>query len=403
VLSLSRDGEILTEVDLNISPEGGTVLQQGAGVDTGAPDLVCDPTGIYIGASGNIAAWDAGGNYRWSRHIDGRAAAVVMNSELLFIGTSSGEVCAFEKSTGFIRWRDKIPSSVEFLNFPADAEGPLIGAGKFSTHLFDPSRGELLLNILTPAASGHPHMDRRGILYIGGDDWVVYSYDLPRLDLGAAAFPGEVRSDAGRSYDTGVREPSARELYTAEVMRTADRAEYLRLLDDMEDLLRSVEPGIKHHASLRSVEALCGTGVLNTITRSGYVINDFPEVRIRAASLLAQYGTLQSRDLLLQLLRYDWDKVSSQSFVESLGKLRSDPDGEVVAAVYRLLHSGRIPLGENPSAADIIIESVDRICRYSGMVRPEASRILNELYFAAVPREYRMKAIETLRAFGEKK
>ncbi|MGC9313795.1 MAG: PQQ-binding-like beta-propeller repeat protein, partial [Sediminispirochaetaceae bacterium] len=309
VLSLNRDGEIMAGIDLNSSREGSAVPRKGAGADTGALDLVCDPSGIYVSDSGRIMVWDAGGNYRWSGNVGGRVTAAVLTSELLFIGTSSGEVCAFDKSDGFIRWCEKIPSSIEFLNFPVGADRPLIGAGKFSTHLIDPYRGDILLNILTPAASGHPLMDRSDILYIGGDDWVVYSYDLPRLDLAAFKSSNESRPDAGRSYDTGMRKMSARELYTAEIMKTADRTEYLRLLDDMEEVLRSAEPGIQYHSSLRSVEALCGTGVLNPITRSGYVINDFPEVRTRAASLLAQYGTLPSRALLLQLLRYDWDKV----------------------------------------------------------------------------------------------
>ncbi len=390
-LALNRDGEIIAKIDLNNQLRAGSL------------DLVCDPAGVYISAFDRILAYDTNGTYRWDEKTDGPAAASALNSDLLFIGTTSGFIYALEKSTGFIRWRERMPASIEFLGVPDNGDGPLVGAGKFTTQLLDPSVGEVMLKILTPASAAHPLVLRKDTLYIGGDDWVVYRYDLPRLDfsemnpsLKSGAGPGPLKT-------TGADELSARELYTAEVMKTAVRAEYLRLLDDMETILRSVEPGMQYHSSLRSVEVLSGTGVLNPITRLGAVINDFPEIRIRAARLIAQYGTLQSRDVLLQLLRYDWDNVASQTIVESLGRLRSDPDGEVLAAVYRLLHSGRIPLVENVSAVDAIIESVDKICRYSGMVRPEASRILNELYFAAIPREYRMKAIETLRAFGEKK
>jgi len=400
VLSMSRDGGIMARINLN-DPLAASGDRQRAGA--GAPYLACDQEGVYVSVSGRIITWDASGKYRWNAEVDGRITASVLNNGLLFIGTSSGRVYAFETSTGYIRWSQKIPASIEFLNVPAGADRLLIAAGKFTAYLLNPFGGEVLLNFSKPASAGQPLMNRNDILYIGGDDWVVYQYDLPRPDI-AAANPSRERSAGdGQRNDFGVREMSARELYTAEIMKTADRAEYLRLLDDLDTVLRSVDPGIQYLSSLRSVEVLSGTGVLNPITRSGYVINDFPEIRIRAASLLAQYGTLQSRDVLLQLLRYDWDNVASQTIVESLGMLRSDPDGEVVAAVYRLLHSGRIPLGENVTTVDTIIESIDRICRYSGMVRPEASGVLNELYFASIPREYRMKAIETLRAFGEKK
>ena len=388
ILTLDMDGELVAEAHPEL-PEGSL----GSG-----PRLLCDEKGIYMGYSNRIAVFDSDGAARWEKRLDGSLTDCRLTDELVAIGTERGVIYAFHKDTGDTVWTARIPDTVRFLQVPDYPIGIWVVNGRYSTYLIGSESGEIEESFLTPAPEAQPFISDEGGLYIGGEDWVVYRFNHSGLE--AWGREGIKKKSRDQSEH---QEPDGKILYTREILQAADRDAYLDLIDTLASDLDSLPPDAQYHSALESVHELLGTGVLNPVRRDGFIINDFPEVRVRSARLLSEFGNLKSRDILIRMLRYDWDRAVSEEIISAIGELRSDPDGLVMDLVYQLLHSGKIPLNEDPATADTIIECVDKICRYGGLVRPSASAILNELYFSPIPRVYRLQAIETLRSFGKKK
>jgi len=389
-LSMDLDGRILSRFKVSIKGASGTMF--------GDTMLSCDTNGVYILSGQSISSYDPEGILKWSVSLDSKWTACALDAEFLFVSTDKGSLSALEKETGSRVWTKTIFTGTRYIQHGPRGQNVLAANGMQGTLFMDLKDGSVLQHFVSPRAAGKPLVVQENF-YIPGDDWLVYSYSLKKTVQNAFSLSG-IRTT---QKTDSVVPLSAKDMYTREIMDLADRSEYERLLDRLEDDLRSLTPEGRYRTSLNSVQILAGVGVLNPIYRDGFLINDFPDIRLRSVQILSKYGTSASGELLLRLIRYEWDPVVSEEIIAALGVLRSDPNGEVVNTLQQLVHGGRIPIDKNPGIALTLIDSLDKICRYGGIVRSSASQLLNELYFSNIPREFRMKAIETLRSLGDKK
>jgi len=394
---LSIDGNGITENRISLNGNGPIIGEYPNS------SLRCDGKGVCILSGTSIILFDGKGRFLWSRSMDGLLRESLLMEDFVITVLSDGQVSALDRSSGEILWTLRL-SFDRTVYASMDKQGRNFSiATENVTRVLEAATGDILGQFPAPRPAARPLITENSLI-LGGDDWVVYRFPL---SLPEEIDGGEGKIDKpskGRGYDnTELISESPKVMYTREIMRLADRNVFDDFLNKLEVDLASLKPKSDFQSSLVSAENLAGVGVFNPINRNGFLINDFPEIRIRSIQLLSRYGTLNSRNTLLRLLRFDWDPVVSKTIIESLGSLRSDPDGEIVDTLEFLYHHGRIPVQNNPGIADSLIDCIDSICRYSGMVRPSASRLLNELYMAPIPRDLRLKAIETLRGFSEKK
>jgi hypothetical protein len=264
-----------------------------------------------------------------------------------------------------------------------------------------------------PPASALPVFFGEGLMAVGGKDWIIYAY---RCEKGAASPAGagwEEQQAELRESEQGPRQVAEQGPETApagaggaigvtaaQLMREAllgsgDRELIEELLEKAERVLESREPRPGELEYLRAAEAVLTEGVLNPKFRGGRLINDFPELRGRAAELLGRQGDLGSRRPLFELMQYEWAAGGVGKSVEALGRLGGVGSGEGIAFLLGRLQAGGSAIGDGLAAK--MIDYVGREFRYHGIVRRDAVELLQAIYLGEFGRAVRLKAVETLR------
>lgn len=175
----------------------------------------------------------------------------------------------------------------------------------------------------------------QGLLFAGGEDWIIRAYPLPVTPGGAWSQEGggTRRTYYGRGAKVRPVLPEIERNYLLEL--ASSQEEYLKLMvltqiqEGLEDgSYTGVEPAI-----LSILHMLAGEGVANPIRMDGRLINDFPEVRRRAAALLGRWGDLRSSATLIRLLSSESSIQVALTQAEAIGRLGSDPSGRGTVAI----------------------------------------------------------------------
>jgi HEAT repeat protein len=80
----------------------------------------------------------------------------------------------------------------------------------------------------------------------------------------------------------------------------------------------TVKNGDVNRETLVNLECLGVAGTLIVVRENNLIINDFPDIRARAAALLAELGTTEARDILLKMLLSDYEPRALSEIVKSL-------------------------------------------------------------------------------------
>jgi hypothetical protein len=179
------------------------------------------------------------------------------------------------------------------------------------------------------------------------------------------------------------------------MLGSGDRSLLKELLDQAENILESTSPRKSELDYLRAAEAVLTEGVLNPKRRDGRIINDFPELRRRAAELVGRHGDLRSRQPLFELLRYEWSAGGVRETVDALGRLGGVGGGEGVSFLLQRFRAAGSSVGDALAAA--AIDYVGREFRFHGILRPDAVELLQTIYLGGFSRKIRLQAVETLR------
>ena len=281
--------------------------------------------------------------------------------------------------------------------FILDKKGLLMVYDTFRQRMLDTS-----WPLVKPAAE--PILNEKNSFFVGGSDWVVYSFQLPESLVWSNR--GKGLSPQSKKKSQSTKEPpqeDAGEIITAELISQAGRDDLIMVLERTITELRKKNEGLSYERGIKTLELLAGVGVLNPRREGRRLINDYPEIRRRAVDLLGLYGDLHSIDFLTRLARYEWDSRVQTSVIQALGNLRSDPDGNLARELLSLTKKRVFDIEENPALSPVLISSIDRISRYSGVVRSTAAELLKEIYYSGVSRDLRLQAIETLRSFNQRK
>ena len=82
-----------------------------------------------------------------------------------------------------------------------------------------------------------------------------------------------------------------------------------------------------------ALEHLSMEGVLNTTRESGRLVNNFPDVRTRAATYLGELGTPEAKNTLIRMVRVDNEPMVLTEAIKSLGNIGINDNNETVNAI----------------------------------------------------------------------
>ncbi len=147
-----------------------------------------------------------------------------------------------------------------------------------------------------------------------------------------------------------------------------------------------------------ALNSLAGEGVVNPNRENGRLINNYPDIRAKAADLLAQIPTEESKATLVKIVLGDNEPMVITSAIRSLGVIGLNSDDDVVSTIawtekrfaalnptssmaYEVLNAYEklLPYTKDRNA---MIQSVSRIAanyQYVTPVRQRALKLLKDI------------------------
>ncbi len=380
-----------------------SALLAGVPVD---PAIFPDGVIIYGTDFGSIVALDPDGDILWDITADKGFLSPVIGSDRILAATVGGEVIALDPG-GNVLWTNTAGVALTgSLSITAGNDLIALSGRGFLLRFRDD--GQLVERVDVRGSGAVFGVTPTGMYVFGRDDWLVYAYQgsLPA----SAGWPqpgGNPQHTSNGMARTGsdtwleAYSKDADYLYFYHLTNNGAPELKERVLSDMVGVIR--EGGFIPPYYRVFLEDMASEGTVRANMEYGSVINDFPIIRGEAARLLGKIGTLQSADLLVRLLTYEYDTEVQRQLIAAIGALMTDRNGlatiAIVGVVLRDLRGRGTP---DPRLAGAALASLESICMYHGkMPHDSGNELLFEIYRGAYPRETREAALNAIRQLGK--
>ncbi len=320
------------------------------------------------------------------------------------VATREGAVAELD-ADGRLLWRTKLSAGL--------SGEPLLGTDRITVLASD---GTLLTLTEKGAVADRFSLGTRGgtvltsdgRLYVGGRDWIIYVVQLSKeaaLDR-SCAWPeaGHDPAHSGRTSsapnEVSGFAPGADsyDLYLKSLFALGTRQAFTHILDDVSRRVEDRSLGRDVWYAVPILEHIAEAGVIEPVYEDNRVIDNFPDLRARAALLLGTLGSLYSRDILIRLIDRESDNVALASEIQALGLLGSDPDGSAVRAIAAAFRRTTAS-APNSRVAAAVVTAYQGISRYEGgLFDRAAAEPLVSIAFGGYPDWIRASAGELLRA-----
>ena len=359
---------------VHISPIGAvstTIIREQAALLVSAPE---DTEGgrafivFYKNGEGELV--DSSGKTKKLPDLSGIPIAGNRNGTSLAIILDSGQLVTLSLENNSILWTGLGPGKVsgENLDFPLsgktntrpsmlfDERGIYIqrlsGAAGF-TH---DGRRLWIINIAGAASS--PCFSDEGLLYSGGNDWILYAYKL---------------EDRVRSIARSIYGPAPEGIYRLEALADPqiildpfffDETNLTSHLTHISSLLDEGTVGVEEPESLSILMHIAASGQQNR----GMPFQTHTAVpvlyRTWAIRLLTRLGTQETIPFLTNLAKKEADSLVISEIAAAIGHIGVDTEGLALQTFEELLHSGLFRQDERVLVA--IAQSIGALCRFSG-------------------------------------
>jgi hypothetical protein len=176
-----------------------------------------------------------------------------------------------------------------------------------------------------------------------------------------------------------------------------DREIKISALDDLE---KRIDAGVSS-SDAPQVEfileylALEGSGRISR--ENGHQINDFPEVRRRAANLLGRLGTEEARNALVRVLLIDDEPMVKAEAAYALGNIGMNPNDETVQAI-NFAYNMEDPTQPDQNFGYAICLAIEKLAQKTpgGLKDPDAYRLLVKIAQGNYLRTVKAKALQVL-------
>lgn len=154
------------------------------------------------------------------------------------------------------------------------------------------------------------------------------------------------------------------------------RDQKMRALDYIANMVEEGKAKSDNIEIIQILDELGAEGTSRKVLEDGRVVNDFPEVRRRAAELLGLIGGPRARSALIDIAIRERETMVSAEAVYALGQIEPDPAGLVDSVIAEVIRSQDAIRPDNnlAFAAIMALENIGRARR--GQVRPEVFNAL---------------------------
>jgi hypothetical protein len=300
-----------------------------------------------------------------------------------FVGLSrGGEVSAFGPGGRTLWSRSYGEDKPEALK---TREGRIFLLSKSLVQALD-AEGNFLRKILLEHAHSLPEVSPSGIVYSGGEDWILYAY---RFD--------DPRPERSERFNYGLSE--ARYPWTEWDLGFSDEGYRGILLDGFEKSLKSGTIGSEETTAFGT----CATIALEEIDKvRARTLN--PErrttlARSRACFILGAMGSLEAKPILARVLAEDPETAVRAQAARALGALGADPDGAALS-YFRELFEGKGRIREE-QFAQAVVDAIEAIVRFEGgRGAEEALPVLLSIAESPYKSPLRSKAMAVIKWIG---
>jgi hypothetical protein len=152
------------------------------------------------------------------------------------------------------------------------------------------------------------------------------------LFMAATTAFAQARSNTGR--DISVEESYLQESVENMIIREQSRAESRDMkLVALEYIHDAIDRGNTGRDVQQALEYLGTEGVVNQTRENGRLVNNYPDVRTKAAEYLGDMGTPEAQQTLLKMCLADNEPMVLTEVVKSLAKIGNNDDGLTAEAI----------------------------------------------------------------------
>jgi len=218
----------------------------------------------------------------------------------------------------------------------------------------------------------------------------------------APAVMGQQSADSGR--EMSIEESYLQEAIELMIIRETSRTDNLdQKLIALEYIGHAIERGNTSNEIRMALEYLALESTQNKAMESKRVVNDFPEVRRRAAKHLGTLGTQEAKATLIRMCTSDKEPMVLQEAIKSLGSMNTENNDDAVSVIVWIVNRFNLSAAPDSLMALAAIDSLDKIAeRDKGLKDPAAIQLLLRIAEGAYPaavRERARKALMDLRKY----
>ena len=154
-----------------------------------------------------------------------------------------------------------------------------------------------------------------------------------------AVLPVFVMGQTRPGFSPGNQEMTVEQSYLQEsvelmIIREQSRAESRDMkMVALEYISEAIERGNRNDEIRAALEFLSLEGVVNITRENGRVVNNFPDVRTRAATYLGALGTPEATNTLIKMVSADNEPMVLTEAIKSLGKIGIDEHNEATNVI----------------------------------------------------------------------
>lgn len=321
LLAMDREGYKKWEVSLPGAPGTAAIGVDGT---------------IYVNGYG-IHAISPAGLLLWSYSIPERTADPIIGEHgIIVAGAQNGRLYLIDPEGKKIH-HIQLGSPV---NRPAAAarDGTIYAVAANTLYAINPS-DDIQWTFTAKREAAAPALAEDGTLYLGSADWILYAISGTHGGIAESPWPIHLHDHAhtGRFNGLGNLENPAFWTIRARAYSTSEELKF-KALKEIEQYLKGEDFQPLYASSLESIlEYLVLESVVIRNYYYGKLIHNFPLVRLKSCSLLAELGTERTRDILLEVLKHERDNHVKGAAALGLGRITRPSDNEVVLElVYQL-------------------------------------------------------------------
>jgi hypothetical protein len=212
---------------------------------------------------------------------------------------------------------------------------------------------------------------------------------------------------AGAQSQSRSREMSVEESYLQEsvelmIIREQSRAESRDMkLVALTYIGEAIDRGNTGEEVRAALEYLGTEGIVNQTRENGRLVNNYPDVRTKAATYLGQLGTPEAKDSLIKMCLADNEPMVLTEVVKSLAKIGINDNDETVNAISWIVTRFDVLNPDNLLALSAL-EAYEKLAEANGGIKdPSAVRTIMRIAEGNYIRPVQDRAKELLATFNK--